>query len=350
MKCKPFQLREQLHKNTPRLALVSGDEPLLVQESVAAIRKAALAAGASEHMHKLLLNDEEIEEVLAETTTGSLFASNRLCELHCQFDPKNQKTTRLLLTLAQAADDATRVLLVCGKLDKTKAAKPWVKHIESNGLWVEVWPLSEQEHAGWIERRLNQCQLNIEADALQLLFELTVGNLTSADQEVRKLALMHPKNHLLSREDILASTADNARFSMFSLVDDALVGKHERVVHGWRQLTHSGTTPNEISWQISRSLNELQQLAQALADQEDRREVARRLRLFPSKLAVYEQALRRLKLRQVTQLLRYTSALDSLLKGLRKGDGILAVQALLLAMAGKPSPALMLLDPRPLKA
>ena len=347
MKCRPTQLTSRLKEGAPELALVSGNEPLLVQEAVRAICTAAKNAGASEHMHKLLLNDNDLEQVLAETTTGSLFAQKRLCEVHCRFERNSQKIYTMLHTLVSAADAATRVVLVCDRLDKTSANGAWVKHIEQHGLWVEVWPLTEQEHAKWLEQRLAYLQLNIEDDGLQTLFELTVGNLISADQEIRKLALLHPKNHLLSREDILASTADNARFSMFSLVDYALIGKPERVVHSWRQLSYSGITPYEVAAQIGRTLNELLQLSQAVAvDREDRREVARRLRLLPAKIKVYEQAMERLKYQHIISLLRQANALDSLLKGLRQGDGYQAIQALLLAIAGKPSPALKLLATR----
>ena len=346
MKCKLFQLSDQLRKAPVHLGLVSGSEPLLIQDATRQIRSAMQSRDAQEHMHKLVLTDEDIETVLDETTTGSLFASSRVCEIYCQFDPKTKKTHNLLNRLVQSADATTQVLLICNKLDRAATTKAWVKHIEAQGLWVEIWPLTEQEHTKWISQSLQQHQLGISKDALQLLFELTVGNLSSAHQEIQKLALLYPKQHQLELDDILASTADNARFSLYNLVDEALQGKHKSVAHAWDQLKHSGTQPIEIFWHINRSLHELHQLAQAMADQENRRDVARRLKIFPSKLTVYEKALSRLSLRTITQFIRYASALDTLIKGLRQGDAEQGTQALLLAIAGVPSPALLLLYPR----
>ena len=65
----------------------------------------------------------------------------------------------------------------------------------------------------WIQGRLKQQGLDIEPEALALFAERAKASLLAARQEIEKLALLHPKGHLINIADAEAAVATVARFA-----------------------------------------------------------------------------------------------------------------------------------------
>ena len=81
MQIKPDQLDAHLQKTLASVYVVSGDEFLLVSESVAAIRKAAQAQGFSERQVYSVERGFDWNQLLQNAGNLSLFGDRQIMEL-----------------------------------------------------------------------------------------------------------------------------------------------------------------------------------------------------------------------------------------------------------------------------
>ena len=81
MQLKPNQLGSQLKKGLATCYLVSGDEPLLVQEATDAIRQAARDGGYQERQRITISGKSDWLELGYVSNALSLFAEHKLIEI-----------------------------------------------------------------------------------------------------------------------------------------------------------------------------------------------------------------------------------------------------------------------------
>ena len=81
MKIKAEQLHSHLQKQLLPIYIISGDEPLLAQESSDAVRIAARAAGFTERELFYVEGNYDWHQLLQEANSLSLFADKKLLEI-----------------------------------------------------------------------------------------------------------------------------------------------------------------------------------------------------------------------------------------------------------------------------
>ena len=90
MPLKPQQLPAQLKKGLAPIYLVAGEEPLLQQEALDAIRAAARAAGYSEREVLDVERGFSWQRVIDSCASLSLFASRRIIEVRMTAGPDDE--------------------------------------------------------------------------------------------------------------------------------------------------------------------------------------------------------------------------------------------------------------------
>lgn len=234
--------------------LVSGDEPLLTGEALAAIRARARAAGYDEritvHIEKGMA---AWDSALAAIRTGSLFASRRLLELRLP-GAKPGPGAATLLKLIEAAGDELLVLIATGRLDREAQGAAWVRAVQERGAWLAIWPPAAAQFPAWLERRARGAGLELSADALALLTEATEGNLLAAAQEVEKLVLRHGAGARLGAQELAAALADQARFEVLQLTDALAARDGARALRILAGLRAEGDEPLRVLWWLVRAL------------------------------------------------------------------------------------------------
>ncbi|MFP3366861.1 DNA polymerase III subunit delta, partial [Pseudoalteromonas sp. SIMBA_148] len=78
------------------------------------------------------------------------------------------------------------------RLDRKVQQTAWFKALEKVGVFIAVWPVDHSRLGFWIRVRARRHGLELNQDAARLLAERIEGNLLAADQELQKLALLHP--------------------------------------------------------------------------------------------------------------------------------------------------------------
>lgn len=260
MKIPLSKLEASLTKPLLPCYLVAGDETLLVQEAMDAIRAAARNQDyGTREVHDVTAGFDW--NVLA-TSAGSLslFAEKRILEVRIPSGKPGRDGSAAIANLVQIAGDDLVILVETPKLDKS--APKWVQAIESVGAYVQVWPLTQRELPSWIADRMKKTGLKPDADAVRLLTDRVEGNLLAANQEIEKLALLLGEGTVTGK-DIELAVADSSRFNVYKLVDAAVEGQEARALRMLGRLRTEGMEPVIVMWALTRELRALATIAES---------------------------------------------------------------------------------------
>lgn len=235
--------------------LVSGDEPLLVGEAVDAIRARARSGGFSEREVFFIERGNAVWDALLQAAqTLSLFASRRIMEIHLPGGKPGVSGAAALLRLLPAAGEDLLVVIVTGKLERDTHSAQWLRAVQDRGAWVPVWPVERARLPQWLRTRLAAVGLTASPEALALLAERSEGNLLAARQEIDKLALLLPRAAQVSLADVVAGSADSARFDVFQLGEAVRAVDPARALRILASLQAEGAEPVLVLWALLREL------------------------------------------------------------------------------------------------
>jgi DNA polymerase-3 subunit delta len=335
MKLRFEQLKTQLAHDLAAIYLVYGDEPLLVQEAADAIRKAARARGFLDRECWIVEPGFSWEQVVESANGFSLFAKQRLLELRLGDVKPGEGGGKVLQAYAARPPEDTVLLLVCGKLDKAAQNSRWFKGLDAKGITVPVWPVGVRELPGWIKQRMVSLGLQPTSEAVALLAERVEGNLLAAVQEIDKLVVLFGQN-AISAEQVLAMVADTARYSVYDLVDAALLEQAGRAVRVLNGLRAEGLSPVLVVWALHREIRVLAKLAYELEQGKPLGTVLTQHGVWQKRKSLLQQALQRLSSAECRMLLSHCHRIDCVIKGAEKGNPWDELLLLTLALAGQP--------------
>ena len=334
MKLAYAQLDTHLAKTLAPLYLLSGDDILLVQEGVEAIRKAARAAGYTERTSLSMdSGDEWVKQLYAESHCLSLFASKRIVEMNLSGAKFNVASSKLLQNLTKELPADTLLILYTDKLDSKSEQAAWYKALDKAGVCIPIWPIDLTQLPTWIMQRSKKRGLSIAPDAAKRLAELVEGNLLAASQEIEKLLLLNASK-TVDIALIETTVADHARFDIFGLVESALLGNAGRSLRILANLKAEDAEPILILWALTRELRMLTDMAKQLSQGANLSGLFSQYRIWEKRQPGIKQFLQKHKLPQCWALLSKAAHLDRLLKGAATGDIWLTLEEFVLQMAG----------------
>ena len=337
MRVYPEKLTGALAKQLLPVYLVSGDEPLLVQECCDQVRRAARDAGCSDR--------ELIDagspgfkwvDILASASSMSLFAERKLVELRLPSGKPGAEGSKALLEyLDIAASGEDILLIVAGKIDKQSTNSKWYKALDAAGVTVQVWPVEAKDLPRWLQQRVRSAGMTIDNDALQLLCDRVEGNLLAAVQEVEKLKLLASEGQITAAT-VTGAVADNARYNLFDMTDNALRGNAAaslKMLHGLRD---EGTEPAVALWALLREIRTLQRAKSAIDAGQNPQQALNALRVWKNRMSLMQAALSRHSTASLIDLLDQAARVDGSIKGYAGGKPWDHLENLALALAGSP--------------
>lgn len=333
MKLRPDQLDQQLKKGLQPLYIVSGDEPLLIQECCDSIRK---------HCRDQQFNEREVmhveagfdwSELLAAGSAMSLFADKKLIELRMPNGKPGDAGGKALVEYAANASPDNVLLIICNKLDSSSTRTKWYKAVEAAGASVQVWPIDARQLPRWIEQRLAKVGLKANSEAVTMLAERVEGNMLAAQQEIEKLRLF-VDGDIVDADTITAAVADNARYDIFGLVDRALQGNAAGSLKMLQGLKGEGEEPLKILWALSREIRTLCSCAIEIENGNGADRVLQNHRVWDRRKAITKAAINRLGARKLQQLLRLANRVDQSVKGMNPHNSWNQLEKLVLGLSG----------------
>jgi DNA polymerase-3 subunit delta len=322
-----------LARQLGRLYLVSGDEPLLVNEAADAIRAKARAEGFTERELHVVERGFDWQSLLANSRAMSLFAERKIIEIRMTNPAPGEQGADAIVELASDPSPDTLVLIITGKLDGRTMNSRWVTAVDKHGVVVQVWPLELARLPAWIRERLSRHQLQADAPAAQLLAERVEGNLLAAHQEVEKLALLLPPGSL-SAETIMDAVADSARFDVLQLGEAAMRGQTARALRILECLKGEGAEATHILWALNKDLQWMARAQAMMRSGQSADAAMNALYVWRPRQPAMKQALQRLTQSELQGLLLDAERVDRAIKGVVRTDPWIEFEALVARFAG----------------
>lgn len=330
---RPEDLDRQLASGLAPVYLISGDEPLLVQEAADAIRAAAREAGIDEREVFHVESGFDWQEMLQSAGALSLFSSRRMLELRMRSAAPGKEGGAVLVDwVAQASGDDI-LLILMPKLDQRSQNTKWYGALEQAGVHLPVWQVGLEEMPRWLRGRLRREGVRLDDEALELLAARVEGNLLAAAQTVTRLALAAHDGTWTAAE-LLEVLGDDARYTPFELADRMLAADAEQAHRILVTLRAEGTEPLPIVGVLAYEMRSLRALRSAHeagrldAEMKTRRVMARRQDLVRS-------AVVRLPMPLLDGALRDLAVVDQAVKGLLAIDPWDELDRLVLRIAGR---------------
>jgi len=307
MRVKGEQWSARLRRALPPVAAIFSDEILLREEAMALYLEAARAQGFAARQ-RLYQQDEPWEALRDERDALSLFAEQRCLILYLDHLRLPKAATAALAHWLAAPPEATRLCLVGPRPDASQQKLEWFRHLEQGAAVVVLYAPNAQEWPQWVATRLRQAGLDAEDSALQLLCELTAGNLAACRQAILRLReFAGPRIDAATVRELLA---DDSRFTVFELADAALRGETAQVDHILSRLQGGNAEPVLLLWALHRDLRLLLRL-----QREDAAALCREERLFPPRSQWLRKAAARIPATLLWECLTDCRAIDARIKG-----------------------------------
>lgn len=334
MKLRPDQLTSHLRQGLKPLYLVSGDEPLLVQETLDSIRQSAREQGVTER--EILHIDKGFDwgAFTLSANTLSLFGDRRLIELRFTGKPDAAAATALTDYASNPPPDNI-LLIIFPKLDAGAQKAAWYSQCDTAGVCIILYPLEASAFPDWLKARLRQRGLEADTDALRLLIESTEGNLLAAAQEIDKLSLLHEKG-ALSFDAVQQAIGHSARYDVFELCDTVMQGHTEKALRILNNLLNEGEAETVILWTLLKDIRALLGAAALVEKGSPVNAALAQQGVWQKRQPLLATALKRLPLRHLEALLLLALEIDRGVKGrgeMTSTDGLVRLVA---ALSGAP--------------
>ncbi len=315
------QLVNRLKANVdalPKVILINGNEPLLIEEALDQVRDFFKNVGFNERIKYQLESGFDWGKLTGVGQAMSLFSERRLIEFRV---PNKLGTpgTKAITEFCQNPPVDDVLVMLMPLLDKRQRSAKWIKAIESIGWVSDCNEISAQQFPAWIKQRLQSRALRVENGVVEMLCEQLEGNVMAAAQEIDKLQVL-AQDGAVTLELLSNSLADQARFDVYTLTDVCLMGDFNRALRIKSRLTSEGIEPVIVVWALVREIRALAAISAAISSGQNRSVVFKQNRVWNKREPIVNAALKRIPSSSWYQLLEKAAYLDQTVKGQRYDD------------------------------
>lgn len=319
MKIQANQLSSHLKKSLAPCYLVTGDEHLLVDESLDAIREAARERGFGMRELHVATTGFDWAQLTASSGNLSLFAEQRIIELRLPTGKPGRIGGQAIIELTEQAGPELLFVVTAPKLDRSAAASKWAKSINQKGVSLPIWPIGLRELPGWIADRMRKAGLQPERDVVTLIADRVEGNLLAAGQEIEKLRLLLGEGPV-SVEDVSNAVANSSRYDVYKLADAAMAGDATRAVKILGGLRAEGVEPVIVMWALTRELRTLSRLDAIIRQGGNLGSAMQKNGVWRNRQGLVRSCIGRHQPGMFHRMLKATGRADAAAKGQRAGD------------------------------
>ena len=349
MKVKSELLPQTLLTNKYSAFWISGDEPLLVQESADFVRQHFRKNGFEEREVFNVDSDFNLERFTNSVNNLSLFSTNKIIELRLdKVTGKNGSADKLKL----GQDEKTAIdtflinnnpdlalIITSVKIDRAVLSSKWFKTYESLLALIQVWPIDSRGLVKWLSQELRNSGINADNQALQILSEKVEGNLLAAKQEIEKLKLLanlDGKSQItLDTKTVMQVVANNSRFDIYDLIDTALLGDSERCQKMIANFKEEGTYPLLVLNALTRELRILNNMILNKESGQRLNSILQTSRVFFNRKQAVTNAINRLSSNHIWRMLDKALQIDKAIKGASFSNPWDEINILVLELSGE---------------
>ena len=315
-------LPNALAQGQHRCFLLSGDEPLFVQESCDHIRRYARQQGAEQREYIQLEKNQSSgwQALTAAAQTLGLFSSIQLIEVDGGNAKPDKQGHQLIPSTASDSTD-NFYLYIFPAIDYQARKAKWFQNLEKSPcLIVNTQPLFPNQVRPWLIERCRSNQLNLSKEALETLDFHCEGNLLAYDQSIKKLLILFGNQQQIEPKHIIDATEDSARFDVFQLVDTLLAGNTTKALKILANLKAAGLAEPIIVWALAKEARLLLQLCHGQEQGKALSALFPQLKVWRTRQEILSKATRRSTTTFWKQQLADLHRIDLSIKGIETSD------------------------------
>lgn len=326
MRIYPEQLAQHLKQSLPSCCLVFGDEALLTIEALDHIQATAKQQGFLEKFSYSLDGNFDKDQIFSQFNTLSLFSEKQIIEL--TLTKTSKENTDFIREITPLLHPDIILMIQGPKLNNQQLKSAWFSKLEQQGLFIACNALLPQRFPQWLYQRLKNAGLTSTPEVIDFLGLHFEGNLLAAKQEIEKLSILFPQQHLHLAQVEQSITTHN-HFSLFQWVDSLLAGDNARTSRILKQLHAEGTELLLLSATISSEIQKLLAFSYQLKTHPLHVLLAQQKPpLWPAKQALVSAALKRLNTQQLESMLLACALLEVSVKVNNDSDAWLQLEAI----------------------
>jgi DNA polymerase-3 subunit delta len=243
------QLNDHLDRALAPVYLVSGDEPLQIEESLAQIRAKARQQGYVERQVLYVERSFDWSQVTEQSSNMSLFGDKKILELRLPGGKPGTPGGKALQQYCEHLPEDVLLIIQSGKIEKATLRSKWVQAISQAGVFMRIWPLTGTDLVRWVQARLKLEQLSDDRQTAEYLASRVEGNMLAAAQEIEKMALLAIGDN--NGDSSQAWVSSQTKYNVFDLVDTILNGQRNKVIKILGQLQRESFAPNLVLWGLA---------------------------------------------------------------------------------------------------
>lgn len=276
----------------------------------------------------------------------SLFCELKIIELRLSSARLEDAGKKALHTYLQDPNVDYLILILSPKLEAATIKSKWFSQIEQLGALLQIWPVPRDKLPGWLGQRLRREGIHADHDAIQLLADKTEGNLLAAVQEIEKLKLLANAETgsavTLNVKTVMQVVADSSRYSVYHLVDSALLGDSVRSQKMLSGLRNEGLFPLIILGAITRELRSLLPMLEMKEQGQGVNAIIQSARVWFNRKQAVSMALNRMTVAMIWQLLDHARRIDQSIKGMSSANPWDELSLILLALSGSKTATMVM--------
>lgn len=254
---------------------------------------------------------DDLHELKQHMNSYGLFSRCKCIQV--MIDTSTFKKHDSLLSLLKMPPQDTYLLATMPKFEKKQKTNKWFKNYEQCLTLIECTEPTGSEREFWIKRSLKQHRLKLSDDQKQWLTDATHGHLSSAIQEIQKLALL-AQDEIIDDTIMRKALSQSSLYTPFELMD-AIHGGH--IAKSLSMANHLLTQENLplITWALNQEVRLLLALKIASIQGKPTLAIFKQFRVWSSQQSQMSQRAQHFTLQHLQNLFRLTALLDRQFKG-----------------------------------
>lgn len=249
------QLSTQLKKQLPSFILISGDEPLLIEETRDTVLAEAAKKGFCEREIMHIDSAFRIDSLVESTQNQSLFSEKKIIDIRNTSGKFDVTLTTFIKTYLSDAQTDTLLIISSPKLTPAQQKTAWCESIKKDAFFVSVNTITASALPQWIADRTKALNLTVTNELINMIAYFCEGNLLAAHQIIEKLNLLYAGENI-TKEQLISVLTDNARYSIFDLTNTIAQRNTKKATRIVRRLQQSGEEPILVLWSLTRYMRE----------------------------------------------------------------------------------------------
>ena len=216
MKCESLALNKYLDKS-PNIFFLYGPEVVLRNNSKDILKKYLNTMGF--HEKRLITKEhfDQIEQTIIESSSGSLFGSKLIIDIHHDQGRIPEQITRIF-EINNIDNNENIAIIINSHNEKLNSSNKWVKKMDQLALIVECKKLKSFEEKIWLKNQLKFVDEDDKKSFIENIYEMNIGNLVAQQNEIDILKLIYKNG--MKASGIFVN--DSAEFLPFDLEDEII--------------------------------------------------------------------------------------------------------------------------------